>query len=71
MLSSNGDAHCSHLTLHWREKVWQKAAEAPSVDTARSFNIIKVTLNWKHLTKDLPAYASDELNKKTTIYFSV
>lgn len=67
-LPSNRDTHCSHLALHGRAKVWQKAAEAPSVDTVRSFNITKVTFNWKHLTKDLPVCASDELNKKTNIY---
>ena len=40
VLSSNRDTHCSHLALHGRVETWQRAEEAPSVDTKRSFNII-------------------------------
>lgn len=64
VLSSNRDTHCSHLALHGRVQAWQKAAEAPSVDAKRSFNIMRVTFNWKQLTKGLPLYVAGESNKK-------
>lgn len=46
----------------------RKQQRFPSVDTKRSFNIIQVTFNWKHLTKHLSDDASDEFNNKLSTF---